>query len=80
MVEILARCTFLEVEKELKCGTSSNSIAWEVTIMSKPDEPREGASSREEAELRVLRRIRSALERDHIDELAAALLEQSDPA
>lgn len=47
--------------------------------MSKPDEPRERASSREEAALRVFRRIPSARERDHIDELAAALL-QSDPA
>jgi hypothetical protein len=48
--------------------------------MSKPDEPRERASGKEKAELRVFRRIPSALERDHIDELAAALLEQSDPA
>jgi hypothetical protein len=47
--------------------------------MSKPDEPRDSASSREEAKLRVFRKIPSALERDHIDELAAALL-QSDPA
>jgi hypothetical protein len=45
--------------------------------MSKPDEPRERASSKEEAELRVFRRIPSAPERDRIDELAAALLEQS---
>jgi hypothetical protein len=44
------------------------------------DEPRDSASSREEAKLRVFRMIPSALERDHIDELAAALLEQSDPA
>jgi hypothetical protein len=48
--------------------------------MSKFDESRERASSMEEAELRVFRRIPSAPERDHIDELAAFLREQSDPA
>jgi hypothetical protein len=48
--------------------------------MSKPDEPRDSASSREETRLRVFRRIPGALERDHIDELAAALLEDVDPA
>jgi hypothetical protein len=45
--------------------------------MSMQDEPDGSPGSKEEAELRVLRRIPSAPERDHIDELAAALLEQS---
>jgi hypothetical protein len=48
--------------------------------MSKPDEPDERASSEEKAELRTYRRIASARQRDHIDELAAALLEYTDPA
>ena len=47
--------------------------------MSKSDEPREHASSKEEAGLRVFRRILSARERDHIDELAAALMRYLDP-
>ena len=41
--------------------------------MSKHDEPDDRASSEEEAELRVFRRIPSASERDDIDELAASL-------
>ena len=41
--------------------------------MSVQDEPDDRVSSGEEAELRALRRIASALERDDIDELAAAL-------
>jgi hypothetical protein len=48
--------------------------------MSKPDQPDDRASSEEEAELRAYRRIASALERGDIDELAAALLEDTDPA
>ena len=48
--------------------------------MSMQDEPRDSASSEEEAELRAFRRIASALERGDIDELAAALLEEPDPA
>jgi hypothetical protein len=47
--------------------------------MSKPDEPHERASNEEEA-LRAMRRIASALQCGDIDELAAALLEESDPA
>ena len=47
--------------------------------MSKPDEPRERASSAEEAELRAFRRIASALERGDIDELAVALGQVPDP-
>jgi hypothetical protein len=46
--------------------------------MSKQNEPRDSASSEEEAELRALRRIASALERGDIDELAAALSQEPD--
>jgi hypothetical protein len=42
--------------------------------MSKQDEPDDSASSEEEAELRALRRVASALERGDIDELAARAL------
>jgi hypothetical protein len=48
--------------------------------MSNHDGPRDSASSEEEAELRAFRRIASALERGDIDELAAALFEEPDPA
>ena len=49
--------------------------------MNNPVEPDECASSaEEEAELRAMRRIANALERGDIDELAAALLEEPDPA
>ena len=48
--------------------------------MSMQDEPGGSLSSEEEAELRAYRRIASALERGDIDELAAALLEEPDPA
>jgi hypothetical protein len=52
----------------------------EVAIMNSPDEPNECASSEEEeAELRAMRRVASALERGEIYELAAALLEEPDP-
>jgi hypothetical protein len=43
-------------------------------------EPGERASRKEETKLRVFRRIPSAPERAHIDELAAVLRQQSDPA
>ena len=48
--------------------------------MSRHDEPDERVSSEEEAELRAMRRIASALERGDVDELAAALSEEPDPA
>jgi hypothetical protein len=49
--------------------------------MNNPDEPDECASSEEEeAELRAMRRIASALQGGDIEELAAALLEEPDPA
>lgn len=43
-------------------------------------EPDERVSNEEKAESRTYRRIVDALERDDIDELAAALRAQSDPA
>ena len=43
-------------------------------------EPDERASNQEEAESRAYRRIADALERDDIDELAAALGQVPDPA
>jgi hypothetical protein len=43
-------------------------------------EPDERASNEEEAESRAYRRIVDALERDDIDELAAALGQAPDPA
>jgi hypothetical protein len=52
----------------------------EGTIMSNHDGPDDRVSNEEEAELRAFRRVASALERGDIDELAAALLEESDPA
>jgi hypothetical protein len=45
--------------------------------MSNHNAPNDSASSGEEAELRALRRIASAFERDDIDELAAALYQIS---
>ena len=49
--------------------------------MNNPDEPDERASSEEEeAELRAFRRIINALEGDDVAELAAAFLEEPDPA
>jgi hypothetical protein len=48
--------------------------------MSMQDEQDGSLSSEEEAELRAFRRIASALERGDIDELAAALQEEPDPA
>jgi len=48
--------------------------------MSMHDEPDGSASSEGEAELRAFRRIVSALERDDIDELAAALGQVPDSA
>jgi hypothetical protein len=57
-----------------------NSIALEVTIMSKQDEPDDSASSEEEAELRAFRDIVSALDRGNVDDLAAALSRTDDPA
>jgi hypothetical protein len=48
--------------------------------MNKHDEPDEHASSVEESESRAYRRIVDALERDDIDELAAALGQVPDPA
>jgi hypothetical protein len=48
--------------------------------MSKPDAPDGSLGSEEEAKLRILRRIASKPERDAIDELAAALLEEADSA
>jgi hypothetical protein len=49
--------------------------------MNNPDQPEQCASSEvEEAECRAYRRITSALERDDIDELAAALGQVPDPA
>jgi hypothetical protein len=44
------------------------------------DEPDERASNEEEAKSRAYRRIADALERDDIDELAAALGQVPDPA
>jgi hypothetical protein len=48
--------------------------------MSKPEEPDGSLSSEEKAELRAYRRIASSLQRSDIAELAAALLEEPDPA
>jgi hypothetical protein len=45
--------------------------------MSRQDEPDDSLSSEEEAELRAYRRIASALERSDVDELAAALLQDT---
>jgi hypothetical protein len=47
--------------------------------MSMQDEPDDNFSSEEEAESRAYRRVASALERDDIDELAAALGQVPDP-
>jgi len=44
------------------------------------DAPHDSASSEEDAESRAYRRIADALERDDIDELAAALGQVPDPA
>jgi hypothetical protein len=52
----------------------------EVVIMSRLDAPHDSAGSEEEAESRAYRRIAGALERDDIDELAAALGQVPDPA
>jgi hypothetical protein len=52
----------------------------EVVIMSRLEAPHDSAGSEEEAESRAYRRITSALERDDIDELAAALGQVPDPA
>jgi hypothetical protein len=48
--------------------------------MSKPDKLTDRASNEEGAESRAYRRITSALERDDIDALAAALGQVPDPA
>jgi hypothetical protein len=48
--------------------------------MGMQDERDGSRSSEEEAELHAFRRIASALERGDVDELAAALLEEPDPA
>jgi hypothetical protein len=48
--------------------------------MIRLDAPRDSASNEEEAESHACRRIVDALERDDIDELAAALGQVPDPA
>jgi hypothetical protein len=54
--------------------------AWRVTIMISLNAPHDSASSEEAAESRAHRRIADALQRDDIDELAAALGQLPDPA
>jgi hypothetical protein len=48
--------------------------------MSIRDEPDDSASSEQEAVMRAFRDIVSALDRDNVDDLAAALLRMDDPA
>ena len=48
--------------------------------MSMQNAPHDSASNEEDAESRAYRRIADALERDEIDELAAALGQVPDPA
>lgn len=48
--------------------------------MIRLDAPRDSASNQEDADCRVYRRIADALERDDIDELAAALGQVPDSA